>query len=85
MLMWALFVGLPFLIGYAMPARWLPWTLVVVAAVTAALWLFYAGAPHDDPWPFLVSPGAVGFVCGAAVRLFLRRIAREARRRTESR
>jgi len=74
MLMWALFVGLPGIIGYAQPPRWAPWTIAGMAVIVGASWLLYDGSFHNDPWPFVLTPGGVAFAIGALMRLAQKRI-----------
>jgi hypothetical protein len=68
MLILALFIGLPVLIGYALPPRWAPWLIAGMAVIVAATWQLYDGSFHNDPWPFLVTPAGVALVAGAATR-----------------
>ena len=74
MLTFALFVGVSMAIGYALPPRWAPWTIASMTAIIAASWLLYDGSFHNDPWPFLITPGGVALAIGALMRLAQRRL-----------
>ena len=62
------FLGLAGAIGYVLPPRWDPGSILCLALMIAALWWLYDGSFHNDPWPLVVTPGGVGIVVGIIVR-----------------
>jgi hypothetical protein len=63
-----LLLGLPALVGLAVPPRFAWWIALAAALAVAVLWLTYDGAFHNDPWPILLTPAAIGLVFGLAAR-----------------
>ena len=74
MLTWVLLLGLPGAVGYALPARWAPWTIAGTAAIVGVSWLTYDGSIHNDPWPFLLTAAGIALCLGALMRLAQTRI-----------